>query len=96
MYTPLINRYEELQYLVCEQTDMNPVNQLLLYDNKHFSSVVAMDQPASTYPSSTPRCPLALFSKQDDDVTLTLPETPGKYDCCIVNSWLVTLVLENI
>lgn len=72
-------RYEELQYLVCEQTDMNPVNQLLLYDNKHFSSVVAMDQPASSYPSSTPRCPLVLFSKQDDDVSLTLPEAPGKY-----------------
>lgn len=71
------HRYEELQYLVCEQTDMNPVNQLLLYDNKHFSSVVAMDQPASSYPSSTPRSPLALFSKQDDDVTLTLPETPA-------------------
>ncbi|XP_045123829.1 inhibitor of nuclear factor kappa-B kinase subunit epsilon-like [Portunus trituberculatus] len=71
------HRYEELQYLICEQTDMNPVNQLLLYDKKHFSSVVAMDQPASSYPSTTPRTPLVLFSKQDDDVTLTLPETPA-------------------
>ncbi|XP_071540715.1 serine/threonine-protein kinase TBK1 isoform X2 [Panulirus ornatus] len=71
------HRYEELQYLICEQTDMNPVNQLLLYDKKHLSDVVAPDQPASSYPSTTPRTPLVLFSKQDDDITLTLPETPA-------------------
>lgn len=71
------HRYEELQYLICEQTDMNPVNQLLLYDKKLFSSVVDMEQPASSYPSTSPRSPLVLFSKTDDDVTLTLPETPA-------------------
>ncbi|XP_042862364.1 inhibitor of nuclear factor kappa-B kinase subunit epsilon-like isoform X2 [Penaeus japonicus] len=71
------HRYEELQYLICEQTDMNPDNQLLLYDKKHLSDIVAPDQPSSSYPSTTPRTPLVLFSKQDDDITLTLPETPA-------------------
>ncbi|XP_042234136.1 inhibitor of nuclear factor kappa-B kinase subunit epsilon-like isoform X2 [Homarus americanus] len=71
------HRYEELQYLICEQTEMNPDNQLLLYDNKHLCDVVAPDQPASSYPSTTPRTPIVLFSKQDDDVTLTLPESPA-------------------
>ncbi|XP_045622552.1 inhibitor of nuclear factor kappa-B kinase subunit epsilon isoform X4 [Procambarus clarkii] len=71
------HRYEELQYLICEQTDMNPDNQLLLYDSKHLNDVVALDQPASSYPSTSPRTPIVLFSKQDDDVTLTLPESPA-------------------
>lgn len=71
------HRYEELQYLICEQTDMNPTNQLILYDNKHLSDLVISDQPASTYPSTTQRTPFVLFSKQDDDITLTLPETPA-------------------
>ncbi|XP_069961225.1 serine/threonine-protein kinase TBK1 isoform X3 [Cherax quadricarinatus] len=71
------HRYEELQYLICEQTDMNPDNQLLLYDNKHLNDVVALDQPASSYPTTNPRMPIVLFSKQEDDVTLTLPESPA-------------------
>ncbi|XP_064122192.1 serine/threonine-protein kinase TBK1-like isoform X2 [Macrobrachium nipponense] len=71
------HRYEELQYLICEQTDMNPANQLILYDNKHLYDLVDSEQPASSYPSTTQRTPLALFSKQDDDISLTLPETPA-------------------
>ncbi|XP_066961952.1 inhibitor of nuclear factor kappa-B kinase subunit epsilon isoform X3 [Macrobrachium rosenbergii] len=71
------HRYEELQYLICEQTDMNPANQLILYDNKHLYDLVDSEQPASSYPSTTQRTPLVLFSKQDDDISLTLPETPA-------------------
>ncbi|KAK7072288.1 hypothetical protein SK128_028032 [Halocaridina rubra] len=71
------HRYEELQYLICEQTDMNPTNQLILYDNKHLLDLVIPDQLASSYPSTTYRTPFVLFSKQDDDITLTLPETPA-------------------
>lgn len=70
------HKYEELQYLICEQTDMNPVNQLLLFDNKPLLDIVDTDQPASSYPSTTPRTPIVLFSKTDDDITLTLPPDP--------------------
>ncbi|KAK4298908.1 hypothetical protein Pmani_028778 [Petrolisthes manimaculis] len=77
LYLDPKHKYEELQYLICEQTELPPASQLVLYDNKHLDQVVAGDQPASSYPSTTPRTPIVLFSRQDDDVTLTLPETPA-------------------
>ena len=55
---------------------MNPIHQLLLYDNKTLLDIVGEDGPSTTYPVTTRRSPIVLFSRQDDDVILTLPETP--------------------
>ncbi|XP_076033468.1 I-kappaB kinase epsilon isoform X2 [Oratosquilla oratoria] len=77
IYMESNHKYEELQCLVCEQTDMSPVDQLVLYDNKHFTEIIDKDLEGRSYPSTTPHTPLVLFCKQNDDVTLTLPEVPA-------------------
>ena len=77
IYMDPSHKYEELQYLICEQTEMNPINQLLLYDKKTLFEIVGEDLPSPSYPTTTRTSPIVLFSRQDDDVVLTLPEAPA-------------------
>ena len=54
------------------------MNQLLLYEEKHFTDIIGDDQPTKCYPNTTLMNPVAVFSKQDDDVNLAVVDVSCK------------------
>ena len=74
-------RYDQLQWLLQEQSDVKSQHQLLLLNDKPFSSHLhaGVDHSsAASFPNTTPLAPVMLFSTRDHDITLTLPKTPSK------------------
>lgn len=62
--------YERLQCLIQDQTEISPVNQILLYKSTYLLTEVGLDLPGRSYKSTEMHKPILLFSKENNNVTL--------------------------
>ncbi|XP_063238380.1 serine/threonine-protein kinase TBK1 [Bacillus rossius redtenbacheri] len=66
--------YDQFQFLVLEQTDVNPANQILVYQDSVLLTIVEESTTALGYPTTTDENPILLYSKENNNVALS-PET---------------------
>lgn len=62
-------KYLDLQTQITKQTDVLPHNQILLFDNKHFFSIV-QDSCGKDFPETTEEKPIILFSNENNNVVI--------------------------
>ena len=53
-----------------EQCDINPSQQILVYDSKLFSSIITEDMKGSDYPKVMPPDPIIIFNRENNNVGL--------------------------
>ncbi|CAH1393934.1 unnamed protein product [Nezara viridula] len=65
---------------ICEQTEVLPANQILLYDNKHLCDVITEETLGIDYPCTSDEVPIILFSNENNNVVIAidndLPKLP--------------------
>ena len=80
VYMQSDHNYDQLRYLIQDQTDITPSHQMLLYNKSLFSKLlhnVDTDTSAS-FPVTTRDDPVMLYSTHDQDINLVLPKTPSE------------------
>ncbi|XP_067004394.1 inhibitor of nuclear factor kappa-B kinase subunit epsilon [Anabrus simplex] len=63
--------FVEFQCLVLEQTDVSPLNQILLFQDSTLLTIIEETTPGRGYPTTEEDKPIMLFSKENNNVTLS-------------------------
>ncbi|VVD00280.1 unnamed protein product [Leptidea sinapis] len=96
-------KYEHLQTYICEQTSVVAESQILLYKDDLILSEIDENTPGKSYPATCAECPLLLFNKNDNKVSMEpepempkFPEFPAAVSC--VTRWgaLVAARLRDV
>uniref|UniRef100_A0A023F4E0 Putative tank binding protein kinase tbk1 n=1 Tax=Triatoma infestans TaxID=30076 RepID=A0A023F4E0_TRIIF len=58
----------DLEEQICEQTDVLPENQILLFNNGHLRSSVPSDIVGKNFPTTSDELPIVLFSNENNNI----------------------------
>ena len=70
VYLDKEEKLENLQLLLTEQTEVDPAQQILLYDKTFLSHHVDNTTPGTSYPDTSPMEPIVMFSKGNNFGTI--------------------------
>ena len=103
VYLDKEEKLENLQLLLTEQTEVDPAQQILLYDKTFLSHHVDNTTPGTSYPDTSPMEPIVMFSKGNNFGTIfsLLPYSRvvlklSKYLLLILFQKTITLPLASI